>query len=141
MPPFVAAESHSRSSNDPAMAPVRKPLPADHSILNEMLAIRLQQLELENGGMEAFQPKTGIARGTYYTIVRGLGNPTFKTMERIASSLNMSVLELLGFEVDDARRALKKSGVDYDDLSAAISKKNQADRRVARQARSRKVGG
>jgi hypothetical protein len=62
-------------------------------------------------------------------------------MERIASSLNMSVLELLGFEVDDARRALKKSGVDYDDLSAAISKKNQADRRVARQARSRKVEG
>lgn len=123
------------------MAPVRKPLPADHSILNEMLAIRLQQLEFENGGMEAFQPKTGIARGTYYTIVRGLGNPTFKTMERIASSLNMSVLELLGFEVDDARRALKKSGVDYDDLSAAIGKKNQADRRVARQARSRKVGG
>jgi len=125
----------------PAMAPVRKPLPADHSILNEMLAIRLQQLEIENGGMEAFQPKTGIARGTYYTIVRSLGNPTFKTMERIASSLNMSVLELLGFEVDDARRALKKSGVDYDDLSAAIGKKNQADRRVARQARSRKVEG
>jgi hypothetical protein len=123
------------------MAPVRKPLPPDHSILNEMLAIRLQQLEVENGGMEAFQPKTGIARGTYYTIVRGLGNPTFKTMERIASSLNMSVLELLGFEVDDARRALKKSGVDYDDLTSAITKKNQADRRVARQSRSRKVGG
>ena len=100
-----------------------------------------RSLEAENGGMEAFQPKTGIARGTYYTIVRGLGNPTFKTMERIASSLNMSVLELLGFEVTDARRALKKSGVSYDELMSAIGKKNQADRRMARHARSRKLGG
>ena len=39
------------------MPPVRKPLPVDHSILNEMLAIRLQQLEIENGGMEAFLPE------------------------------------------------------------------------------------
>lgn len=121
------------------MPPVRKPLPVDHSILNEMLAIRLQQLEIENGGMEAFLPKTGLARGTYYTIVRGIGNPTLRTMERIASSLNMSVLELLGFEAADARRALKKSGVDYDELVSAIGKKNRADRGLARQTRSRKL--
>ena len=100
-----------------AMSPVRKPQPVDHSVLNEMLAIRLQQLEIENGGMEAFLPKTGLARGTYYTIVRGIGTPTLRTIERIASSLNMSVFELLGFDVSDARRALKKSGVDYDELT------------------------
>jgi len=121
------------------MSPVRKPLPVDHSILNEMLAIRMQQLEIENGGMEAFFPKTGLARGTYYTIVRGIGNPTLKTMERIASSLNMTVFELLGFEVADARRALKKHGVDYDELTTAIAKKNRADRTLARQTRSRKL--
>ena len=46
------------------MSPVRKPQPVDHSVLNEMLAIRLQQLEIENGGTEAFLPKTGLARGT-----------------------------------------------------------------------------
>jgi len=123
------------------MPPVRKPLPIDHSILNEMLAIRLQQLEGENGGMEAFLPKTGLARGTYYGMVRGIGNPTLKTIERIASSLNMSVLELLGFEVDDARRALRKNGVDYDEVVSAIIKKNEADRRLARQSRSTKLPG
>ena len=47
-------------------------------------------------------------------------------MERIASGLNMSVLELLGFEAQ-ARRALKKSSVDYDELVSAITKKNRAD--------------
>ena len=32
------------------MSPVRKPQALDHSVLNEMLAIRMQQLEIENGG-------------------------------------------------------------------------------------------
>jgi hypothetical protein len=41
--------------------------------------------------------------------------------------------------VSDARRALQKNGVDYDDLTAAIAKKNRADRAVAWQARSRKL--
>lgn len=123
------------------MPPVRKPLAIDNSILNEMLAIRLQQLEDENGGMEAFFPKTGLARGTYYQVLRGIGNPTLKTLDRIATSLNMSVLELLGFEVDDARRALRRSGVNYDELASALVKRREADRRVARQARSRKLPG
>ena len=121
------------------MPPVRKPQSVDHSILNEMLAFRLQQLEIENGGMEAFLPITCLARGTYYTILRGIGNPTLRTMERIASSLNMTVFELLGFDVADARRALKKNGVNYDELSSAIAKKNRADRGLARQTRSRKL--
>ena len=58
-------------------------------------------------------------------------------MERIASGLNVSVLELLGFEVAEARRALKKSGVDYDELVSAITKNNRADRSLARQTFSR----
>ncbi|HEV7324895.1 MAG TPA: helix-turn-helix domain-containing protein [Bosea sp. (in: a-proteobacteria)] len=119
--------------------PVRKPQPVDHSILNEMIAIRLQQLEIENGGMEKLLPKTGLARQTYYQMLRGVGNPTLKTIERLASSLNMSVFELLGFEVEDARRALQRGGVDYDDLSSAIARKNRAQRTIAREARSRKL--
>ena len=121
------------------MSPVRKPQSLDHSVLNEMLAIRMQQLEIENGGAEAFLAKTGLARHTYYTVVRGIGNPTIRTIERIASSLNMSVFELLGFDPEDARRAFRKSGVDYDELVTTIRKKNQADRALARQTRSRKL--
>ncbi len=121
------------------LMPVRKPQPVDHSILNEMIAIRLQQLEIENGGMEKLLPKTGLARQTYYQMLRGVGKPTLKTIERLASSLNMSVFELLGFEVEDARRALQRGGVDYDDLSSAIARKNRAQRTIAREARSRKL--
>jgi len=50
-------------------------------------------------------------------------------MDRIASGLNMSVLELFGFEVAEARRALKRSGVDDDALASAINENKRADHR------------
>lgn len=120
------------------MPPARKPKAVDTSILNEMLAVRLQQLETENGGVEAFLKTTGLARGTYYQVLRGIGNPTLKTLDRIAASLNMSVLELLGFEVDDARRALKRSGHSYDALTSALAKRSEAESRLARERKVRR---
>src|SRR5260370_42230425 len=50
-------------------------------------------------------------------------------MERIASDRHMSVLELFGFEVAEARRALKKSGVDDDALASAITENKRAGHR------------
>ena len=44
----------------------------------------------------------------------------------------MSVFELLGFRNEDARRALARFGVDYDELEAAVASKNKADLRLAR---------
>jgi hypothetical protein len=51
----------------------------------------------------------------------------------------MTVFELLGSEVSDAKRALQKSGGDFDELAFAIAKKNRADRTVARRSRSTKL--
>jgi DNA-binding phage protein len=110
----------------------------EHSILNEMLAHSLQRLEVESGGYEAVAAKAGIAKGTLYAISHGKGNPTFRTLERMARSLDMSVFELLGFRNEDARRALARFGVDYDELEAAVASKNKADLLLARSSRTRK---
>jgi transcriptional regulator with XRE-family HTH domain len=120
------------------MPSTRKEGNGEHSILIEMLAIRLQQLEEENGGYEALAAKIGIAKSTQHALAHGRGNPTLRTIERIASNLNMSVLELLGFDENDARRSLKRNGIDYDELVIAIDQKNKADLRIARKARVRK---
>lgn len=104
-----------------------------------MVDAHLDQLS-KPARMESFLPhQTGRARGPYYQVLRGIGNPTLKTLDRIATSLNMSVLELLGFDVDDARRAPKRSGVSYDSLASTLTKRNEAERRVARQGRSRSL--
>jgi hypothetical protein len=57
-------------------------------------------------------------------------------MERIASDRHMSVLELFGFEVAEARRALNKS-VDHNELVSAITKNKRADRTLTRPTCSR----
>lgn len=94
---------------------------------------------MTHGGYEAFAAMTGIAKGACYAISSARGNLTWRIIERIAASLDMDGLELLGFEANDARRALKRSGVDYDDLAAAPEQKNKADLRVAGKARALKV--
>jgi DNA-binding phage protein len=110
----------------------------EHSILNEMLAHSLQRLEVESGGYEAVAAKAGIAKGTLYAISHGKGNPTFRTLERMARSLDLSVFELLGLRNEDARRALARFGVDYDELEAAVASKNKADLFLARSSKTRK---
>jgi transcriptional regulator with XRE-family HTH domain len=120
------------------MANRRNPREGEQSILGEMLAMRLQQLEAESNDFEAFFAKLGIGRGTYFALVRAKGNPTLHTIERIAARLNMSVFELLGFSDADARRALKRNGVDYDELTSALAEKSRADERIVTQSRLRK---
>ncbi len=120
------------------MVNVRRPREGEQSILNEMLAMRLQELEAQSNDSALFISKLGIGKGTYYDVSRAKGNPTLRTIERIAARLNMSVFELLGFSEADARRALKRNGVDYDELTSALADKGKADERIAAQARLRK---
>lgn len=49
-------------------------------------------------------------------------------MDRIASGLYTSVLELLGSEVAEGPAGAQKCGVDFDELVSAITKTNRADR-------------
>jgi len=107
-------------------------------MLDEMLALRLQQLEEENGGYEAVAARAGVAKGTLYAISHAKGNPTFRTLERLARSLDMTVFELLGFRVEDARRALSRFHINYDELEAAVAHKNKADLRLAQRSKTRK---
>lgn len=120
------------------MVNVRRSREGEQSILNEMLAMRLQELEAKSNDSPGFISKLGIGKGTYYDVSRAKGNPTLRTIERIAARLNMSVFELLGFSEADARRALKRNGVDYDELTSALAEKTKADERIAAQARLRK---
>ncbi|MCA1396967.1 hypothetical protein [Bradyrhizobium sp. BRP56] len=43
------------------------------------------------------------------------------------------------FKLADIKRALQKSRANYDELGPAITQKNAANRRLARQTRSRKL--
>lgn len=107
-------------------------------MLAQILAIRLQQLEAQSSDAESFIKRLGIGRGTYFDLVRGQGNPTLRTIERVAAKLDQSVFELVGLTDADVRRATKRVGIDYDELQAALAERKIADSRITAAMRPRK---
>ena len=112
------------------MPDARKPREGEHSILAHILAIRLQQLEAQSSDAESFIAKLGVGRGTSFDLLRGQGNPTLRTIERVASRLDQSLFELVGLTDADLRRATKRVGIDYDELKAALAERKTADSRI-----------
>jgi len=100
-------------------------------MLAQMLAIRLQQLEAQSGNADAFIAKLGLGKGTYFDLQRGRGNPTLRTIERVAARLDQSLFELIGFSDADVRHAATRIGVDYDALQSALAERKAADERIA----------
>lgn len=113
------------------MPDTRKPREGEHSILAQIIAIRLQQLEAQSADGESFIAKLGIGRGTYFDLVRGRGNPTLRTIEKVAARLDQSLFDLVGFSDADVRRATKRVGIDYDEMKAALAERKTADSRIA----------
>ena len=112
------------------MPDARKPREGEHSILAQILAIRLQQLEAQSSDVESFIKQIGVGRGTYFDLVRGRGNPTLRTIEKVAARRDQPLFELVGLTDAEVRRATKRVGIDYDELKAALAERKTADSRV-----------
>ncbi|MFN4011589.1 MAG: helix-turn-helix domain-containing protein [Pannonibacter sp.] len=112
------------------MPDARKPREGEHSILAQIIAIRLQHLEAQSPDVESFIAKLGVGRGTYFDLLRGRGNPTLRTIERVAARLDRSLFALLGFTDAEVRRALLRQGIDYDELQAGLIERKIADDRI-----------
>ena len=52
------------------MDDARKPREGEHSVLAQIIAIRLQQLEAQSPDAESFIKQIGVGRGTYETCAR-----------------------------------------------------------------------
>lgn len=94
--------------------------------LADLVALRLRQIEPTGCDARTFATNVGVSWGTYYALTRGQGNPTVRTMEKIAAYLGTDLLGLLGFTADDQRRAFARVGIDYDALVAAVGDKSVA---------------
>ncbi|KPH77362.1 helix-turn-helix domain-containing protein [Bosea vaviloviae] len=113
------------------MPDARNPREGEHSVLAQIIAIRLQQLEAQSPNAEGFIEKLGVGRGTYFDLLRGRGNPTLRTIEKVAERLDQSLFELVGLTDAELRRAAKRVGIDYDELKAALADRKTADGRIA----------
>lgn len=113
------------------MPDARKPREGEHAILAQIIAIRLQQLEAQSADAESLIKQIGVGRGTYFDLVRGRGNPTLRTIEKVAARLDLSLFELVGLTDAEVRRATKRVGIDFDELRDALAERKFADTRIA----------
>ena len=75
---------------DPAAAAERA------ALLGETLGRRIRKLRLEGGlTLEEVALTSGVSQGSLSQIERGIGNPSFNTMVKIAHALRTSVAQLL----------------------------------------------
>jgi len=96
------------------------------SIATALFAIILQRKAKEYPNLKEFLDKIGMSMAAYYNLEKGIGNPTFWTVERTAKALGLSVWDMLGVDEKVMRSWLAGQNIDLDKLSQSVEARRQA---------------
>jgi len=96
------------------------------SVASALFAIILQRKAKEHPNLKEFLDKIGMSMAAYYNLEKGIGNPTFWTVERTARALNLSVWDMLGIDEKVMRAWLAGQNIDLDKLSQSVEARRQA---------------
>ena len=91
-------------------------------LLRTVLALRLGQIAADYPDQESFAAALGVSKGTLWALLRAKCNPTFQTVERMARSLKVQVVDLLGVNEAHLRASYGEFGFDYDQLSGQLER-------------------
>ena len=76
--------------------------------------------------LKTFLQKIGMSLGAYYNLAKGVGNPTFWTVERTAKALGVSSWDLLGVDEKLMRAWLAGQNIDVDKVAKRVEKRRKA---------------
>jgi transcriptional regulator with XRE-family HTH domain len=96
------------------------------SVATALFAIILERKAKEYPNLKAFLDKIGMSLAAYYNLEKGIGNPTFWTVERTAKALGLSVWDMLGVDEKVMRAWLAGQNIDLDKLSQSVDARRQA---------------
>lgn len=96
------------------------------SVATALFAIILERKAKEYPNLKAFLDKIGMSLAAYYNLEKGIGNPTFWTVERTAKALGLSVWDMLGIDEKVMRAWLAGQNIDLDKLSQSVDARRQA---------------
>lgn len=97
----------------------------ESSLLAAILAVRLREIEAQYPNLREYAKAAGVSFSTLHSLRTGEGNPTFRSVERIASKLGISVLALLGVEAVQVSAALAREGLDLNEIRQFIARKKE----------------
>jgi len=96
------------------------------SVATALFAIILARKAKEHPNLKEFLDRIGMSMAAYYNLEKGIGNPTFWTVERTAKALNLSVWDMLGIDEKVMRAWLAGQNIDLDKLSQGVEARRQA---------------
>jgi transcriptional regulator with XRE-family HTH domain len=95
------------------------------SVATALFAIILQRKAKEYPTLKTFLDKIGMSMAAYYNLEKGIGNPTFWTIERTAKALDLSVWDMLGIDEKVMRAWLAGQNIDLDRLTQSVEARRQ----------------
>jgi hypothetical protein len=95
------------------------------SVATALFAIILARKAKEYPNLKTFLDKIGMSLAAYYNLEKGIGNPTFWTVERTAKALGVSVWDMLGVDEKVMRAWLAGQNIDLDRLTQSVEARRQ----------------
>ena len=96
------------------------------TVIGAIFALMLERKSKEYPDLRTFLEKIGMSLGSYYNLCKGVGNPTFWTLERTAKALGVSPWDLLGGEEKLMRAWLAGQNIDVDRVAQRVEQRRQA---------------
>lgn len=91
-----------------------------NSVAGALFAIVLARKAKEYPNLKSFLEKIGMSLAAYYNLEKGIGNPTFWTVERTAKALGLSVWDMLGVDEKVMRSWLAGQNIDLEKLAQSV---------------------
>ena len=101
------------------------------SVATALFAIILQRKAKEYPNLKTFLDKIGMSMAAYYNLEKGIGNPTFWTIERTAKALDLTVWDMLGVDEKVMRAWLAGQNIDLDRLTQSVEARRQTRSKFA----------
>lgn len=98
------------------------------TVIGAVFALMLERKSKEYPDLASFLRTIGMSLGSYYNLLKGVGNPTFWTVERTAQALGLSAWDMLGIDSKVVKAWLAGGNIDVEKIQQRVQ-----ERRLSRQ--------
>lgn len=98
------------------------------TVIGAVFALMLERKSKEYPDLATFLRTIGMSLGSYYNLLKGVGNPTFWTVERTAQALGLTAWEMLGIDQKVVKAWLAGENIDVEKIQHRVQ-----ERRLSRQ--------
>ncbi|MBG0812324.1 hypothetical protein IY145_23545 [Methylosinus sp. H3A] len=101
------------------------------TVIGAVFALMLERKSKEYPDLTTFLRRIGMSLGSYYNLLKGVGNPTFWTVERTAQALGLTAWEMLGIDQKVVKAWLAGENIDVEKIQHRVQERRQSRQRFS----------